>query len=206
MIMFPQVNRQYLCLPNLNTLNVLLGTLNQVWRRITVSSLLHKQVLFSLFKALTENRSFYLQDWIFQTSRMATGGYEAATSMIHRRRAPVKRGENRIGSKLLVRLFVLYKRFVSTQQRVNFWPVENSWLFLVWFKLHFPALKPLFVLMTWCVAVSWQWASMGNKGFGVGEVFLHGHRDTLAAYTTDDLKVNHLLSVFEVLGSFIFRY
>ena len=60
--MFPQVNRQYLCLPNLNTLNVLLGTLNQVWRRITVSSLLHKQVLFSLFKALTENRSFYLQD------------------------------------------------------------------------------------------------------------------------------------------------
>ena len=60
--MFPQVNRQYLCLPNLNTLNVLLGTLNQVWRRITVSSLLHKQVLFSLFNALTVNRSFYLQD------------------------------------------------------------------------------------------------------------------------------------------------
>lgn len=26
-----QVNRQYLCLPTLNTLNVLLGTLNQVW-------------------------------------------------------------------------------------------------------------------------------------------------------------------------------
>ena len=60
--MFPQVNRQYLCLPNLNTLNVLLGTLNQVWRRITVSSLLHKQVFFSLFNALIVNRSFYLQD------------------------------------------------------------------------------------------------------------------------------------------------
>ena len=40
-IMFPQVNRQYLCLPNLNTLNVLLGTLNQVWLRITVL-MLHK--------------------------------------------------------------------------------------------------------------------------------------------------------------------
>ena len=157
MIMFPQVNRQYLCLPNLNTLNVLLGTLNQVWWRITVSSLLHKQVLFSLFNAFTVNRSFYLQDWIFQTSRMATGGYEAATSMIHRRRAPVKRGENRIGSKHLVLLFVLYKRFVSTQQRVNFWPVENSWLFLVWFKLHFPALKPLFVLMIGA------WPFLGNE-------------------------------------------
>ena len=62
MIMFPQVNRQYLCLPNLNTLNVLLGTLNQVWLRITVSSLLHKQVLFSLFNTLTVNRFIKLQD------------------------------------------------------------------------------------------------------------------------------------------------
>lgn len=63
MIMFPQVNRQYLCLPNLNTLNVLLGTLNQVWLRITVSSLLHKQVLFSLFNTLTVNRFIKLQDY-----------------------------------------------------------------------------------------------------------------------------------------------
>ena len=61
-IMFPQVNRQYLCLPNLNTLNVLLGTLNQVWLRITVSSLLHKQVLFSPFNALTVNRFIKPQD------------------------------------------------------------------------------------------------------------------------------------------------
>ena len=63
MVMFPQVNRQYLCLPNLNTLNVLLGTLNQVWLRITVSSLLHKQVLFSLFNTLTVNRFIKLQDY-----------------------------------------------------------------------------------------------------------------------------------------------
>ena len=62
-IMFPQVNRQYLCLPNLNTLNVLLGTLNQVWLRITVSSCFIIQVLFSLFNALTLNHSFSLQEW-----------------------------------------------------------------------------------------------------------------------------------------------
>lgn len=60
--MFPQVNRQYLCLPNLNTLNVLLGTLNQVWLRVTVSSCFINQVLFSLFNALTVNRFIKLQD------------------------------------------------------------------------------------------------------------------------------------------------
>ena len=87
MIMFPQVNRQYLCLPNLNTLNVLLGTLNQVWLRITMSSLLHKpSFVFSIQRVDCE--SFFL------SARLNF----PATSMIHRRRVPVKRGENRIGS------------------------------------------------------------------------------------------------------------
>ena len=53
---------------------------------------------------------------------MATGGYEAATSMIHRRRAPVKRGENRIGSKHLA---PVVQKVDNTIQRINLYPLDS---------------------------------------------------------------------------------
>ena len=59
-IMFPQVNRQYLCLPNLNTLNVLLGTLNQVWLRITVLMLHKLSFVFSRRYSTLDCESFFL--------------------------------------------------------------------------------------------------------------------------------------------------
>ena len=86
----------------------------------TVSSLLHKQVLFSLFNALTVNRSFYLQDWIFQTSRMATGGYEAATSMIHRRRAPLNGEKIELG----LNIWSDYLFFINA-----LCPLSSGWIF-----------------------------------------------------------------------------
>ena len=54
--------------------------------------------VFSIQRVDFESFFFSARLLTSRASRMATGGYEAATSMIHRRRVSVKRGENRIES------------------------------------------------------------------------------------------------------------
>ena len=108
---------------------------------------------------------------------MATGDCVATTSTIHRRRVPVKREKIELSlntwSDYLFIINALYPRLSLH---------SSGWIFdrlkIRGFKLHFPALNPLFVLTTWCVAVAWQGASMENKGLGVGKEYLHGYEDT----------------------------